>query len=215
MEWFKFFFADTLHIPTGPSWTDPDDTPSWFWDSISDAINSAISGLLQALFTPFNLIGTALDRIGEGISYIGNSIWSFFSEPLTDIWHSIQALPSAIVSGVREVLTFIFVPNEEYFASKFDEIQSNFVNKLEVDTSDLEKLKNVPEINLNNLSEFQGTIYGKRVKFVDFTFLNQYKSTFHNLVRGFIFPLLILYNMNQIYFLIRGVNLFGKSKGDD
>lgn len=155
-----------------------------------------------------------MDRIGEGISYIGNSIWSFFSQPLEDIWGTIKALPNIIITGIQDMLYYLFVPEEEYFLTKFNEIKSNFTNKLGVDVSELEKLKNVSEVDLNNLSFFEGTIFGKRVKFVDFTFLNQFKTRFHNLARGFIYPLLILYNLNQIYFLVRGANLFG-SKGDE
>jgi hypothetical protein len=215
MEWIWFFFTLTLRIPSGPGWTDPDDTPSWFWDSISDAIGEAIDGLLSALSAPFIIIGDALDAIGEGIEQLGLSIWSFFEQPLVDIWNEIVALPSVIMTNLNDMLSFLFVPGEQYFENKFNAIKTNFTAKIGVDADDLEGLQDATGANLDSISAFRGTVYGQSVKFVDFSFLDGILPAVHNLARGFVYPLLLLYNMNQVYFLIRGVNLIGKGKGED
>lgn len=162
---------------------------------------------------PFDIIGSALDRIGEGIANIGQRIWSYFAGPLSDIWNSIKELPGLIVSGIQDMLVFLFVPEEDFFSNKFHEIRESFTAKLGVDTSALDDLKNVSGIDLD--SGFEGSLYGQRVKFVDLSWFDEFKSKFHDVARGFIYPLLVLYNLNQIYFLIRGSYLFGKSKGDD
>ena len=212
MEWFKFFFADTLHIPTGPGWTDPDDTPSWFWDSISDAISNAIGGLLQALSAPFNIIGNALDRLGEGISSIANSIWSFFSQPLTDIWNAIKSIPSDIINMFRELLTSLFVPSDGYFTNKFTNIKSILDYKFGNIGDELEGLKNITSTDIQDI---KGTYMGYNVKFVDFSWLNSVKSTIHNIARGFIYPLLILFHLDNIIFLVRGKHYFRGGKNDN
>ena len=208
-----FLFVDRLYIAEGPGWTDPDDTPGWFWDSISDAISSAIDGLLQALSAPFVVIGNALDAIGEGIGQLASRVWAFFREPLEDIWNEIVSLPSRIFAGVQDILTFLFVPSEGYFAEKFGEVRASLTNKLGVDGGELDYLESADGVDLKNLSFFEGTIYGQNVKFVDMSFWDSIKPRIHSIARGFIYPLLGLYNMNQIYFLIRGVNLFGKGNG--
>lgn len=159
------------------------------------------------------MIGNALDRLGDGIASIGQRIWSFFAVPLSDIWSSIQRLPGLIVTGIHDVLVFLFVPEEDFFTGKFHEMRENLTAKLGVDTSALESFKNVSGTDLD--SGFEGTLYGQRVKFVDFSWFDDFKSKFHDLARGFIYPLLVLYNLNQIYFLIRGSYLFGRAKGDE
>ena len=218
-KWNWFFFAAHFSIPPGSGdsgsgseagWTDPDDTPVWFWDSIADAISEAIGGFLEALRSPFVVIGEAIDNLGEGIMNIGANIWSFFYEPLQDIWNGIVSLPSQIVSGIQEVFTFLFVPDEQYFQNKFNDIKTRFVAKIGVDGDDLEVLQGASGANLDSMDGFRGTIYGQSVKFVDFSFLDGILPAVHNLARGFVYPLLVLYNMNQVYFLIRGVKLFGK-----
>lgn len=146
---------------------------------------------------------------------LGANIWSFFYEPLQDIWESIQSLPDIIIGGINELLVMLFVPEEGYFENKFNDIRTTFISKIGVDVDDLEVLQDADGVNLDNLGAFSGTIYGQNVKFVDLSFLDEIKPMIHNLARGFIYPLLLLYNMNQIYFLIRGVNLFSRSKGDD
>ena len=213
MDWNWFFFADRLYISAEPGWTDPDDTPSWLWDYVGGLISEAIDGVLSVLFEPLSIIGNALDRIGGGIESLGNSIFSFFREPLQDIWNEIVSLPSRIFAGVQDVLTFLFVPSEGYFTQRFGEVRVSLTNKLGIDGGELDYLESVDGVDLNNLSFFEGTIYGQNVKFVDMSFWDSIKPRIHSIARGFIYPLLGLYNMNQIYFLIRGVNLFGKGNG--
>lgn len=146
---------------------------------------------------------------------LGGSIWSFFYEPLQDIWNGIVSIPGQILEGIQEVFTFLFVPDEQYFENKFNDIRTAFISKIGVDAEELERLEDADGVDLDDLSVFRRTIYGQSVKFVDLSFLDEIKPMIHNLARGFIYPLLLLYNMNQVYFLIRGVNLIGRSKGDE
>mgnify|MGYP000968442895 CR=1 FL=1 len=195
-----------------PGWEDPDDTPGWFWSSISNAINSAISGLLEVLFTPFNLIGTALDSIGEGISRIGNTIWSFFSQPLTDIWNAIKSIPGDIMNMFRELLTSLFVPSDGYFINKFNNIKILLDSKFGNVGQEIEGLKNVTSTDIQDIKSYY---MGCNVKFVDFSWLNSVKSTIHNIARGFIYPLLVLFHLDNIIFLIRGKHFFRGGKDDN
>ena len=207
MEWKRFFFTVSIcsedelgDDEDGPGWTDPDDTPGWFWSSIRSSINSALEGFLSLLSAPFNLIGEALDSVGEGIE---------------TVWNEIKDLPSKIANAISDLFSYLFVPGENFFSDKFNQIKEDFTNKVGLDASALDDLKDISSGDMADSGYFEGVINGKRVKFVDFSFMSGFITKFHDVVRGFVYPLLVLYNMNQIYFLIRGVDLFGRGKGDD
>lgn len=143
---------------------------------------------------------------------IGNSIWSYFIGPLTDIWDSIKSLPDLIVNGIQDILTFLFIPEDDYFAIRFEYLKDIFVSKIGVDGSELDNLKNVTTTNIGNLDIFNVNLMGHNVKIVDLSIFNNFISKFHNIARGFMYPLLLLFNLNQLYFLIRGEKLFGGVK---
>ena len=116
---------------------------------------------MEILSAPFNLIGNALDRLGEGISSIASSIWSFFSQPLTDIWNAIKSIPGDIINMFRELLTYLFVPTEDYFANKFNGIKSILDTKFGNIGGELEGLKNITSTNIKDI---EGTYMGVQCK---------------------------------------------------
>lgn len=150
-----------------------------------------------------------MDAIGTGIQNIAGGIWLRFQSALIDIWTSIVNLPFTLIDLLKSAIEYLFVPNEEYFAEKFDVIKTDFNNKIGVDGAVIEQLGNVSAESLVGLSDFQGMMYGKQVQFMNLDWLNSYLPRLHNLARGFIFPLLVFYNLNQVYLLVRGVNLYG------
>lgn len=106
------------------------------------------------------------------------------------------------------------MPEEDYFNNKFEKIKIKFLDRVGIDTTGFDELKDVSAEDING--HFEGTVFGKKVKFIDLSFLEGFLSKFHDLVRGFFYPLLIFYNMDQIYFLIRGTHLYkrGDAGGD-
>lgn len=102
------------------------------------------------------------------------------------------------------------MPEESYFNDKFEEIKIKFLDRVGIDTSGFDELKNVTAEDIH----FEGTVLGLNVKFVDLSFLEGFLSNFHDLVRGFFYPLLIFYNIDQIYFLIRGTHLYKRGDGE-
>lgn len=145
---------------------------------------------------------------------LGSNIWNKFKTPLFDIWQEIVGLPSTILAGIQDMFQFLFVPKPNYFTEKFNNMKISFDAKVKVDKEGIKQLGNVSSGSFTGISDFEGTVYGKKVKFVDLSWLDRYINRIHNLARGFMYPLMLLYNCNQIYFLIRGNHIFRIGKGD-
>lgn len=146
---------------------------------------------------------------------LGNNIFNKFKRPLQDIWTEIVSLPSKIVAGIQEMFKFIFVPKPNYFTDKFNNMKTSFDAKVKVDKDGIKQLGSVSSGSYTGISDFEGTVYGKRVKFIDLSWLDNYINRIHNLARGFMYPLMLLYNANQLYFLIRGNHIFSVSRKGD
>lgn len=110
------------------------------------------------------------------------------------------------------MLIFVFVPDDGYFTSNFENLKDLFLSKIGIDGSELDGLKNVTNTNLDSLNVFNVNIMGHNVKIVDLSIFNSFISRIHAIARGFMYPLILLYNLNQIYFLIRGKKIFGGDK---
>jgi len=110
------------------------------------------------------------------------------------------------------LLVSLFVPEQDYFNNKFEQIKSKFLDRVGIDTTGFEELKNVSAEDING--HFEGTVLGVNVKFIDLSFLEGFLSVLHGIVRGFFYPLLLFYNMDQIYFLIRGTHLYKRGDGE-
>lgn len=164
---------------------------------------------MEALWTPFDLIGRGLDHIGTGMYELSTNIFKKFSTPLSNIWQEIVNLPGTILSGIQEVFTFLFIPQEDYFSTKFSSMKDLFISKIGVSGNEFEELKSISSGSYNNIQEFKGTYMGKSVTFIDLSFLDNFIAKFHDIARGFMYPLLLIFNLNQVYFLIRGKKLFG------
>lgn len=122
----------------------------------------------------------------------------------------ITNITGGILNGLKDLLLSLFVPEQEYFNNKFEQIKIKFLDRVGIDTSSLDELKNVSPENIN----FEANLLGKDIKLIDLSFISVILPQFHNLIRGFFYPLLLFYNMDQIYFLIRGTHLY-KRGGDE
>lgn len=119
------------------------------------------------------------------------------------------AIPGRIVGGLTDAIKSLFIPSENYLADKFDTLQVAFKSKF----GSNEYLNSLSGFYSRSIEPFRINIYGKDVKIVDFNWFLSHLNTFHQIARGFMFPLMIFFNVNQIYFLVRGVNLWGTNRG--
>ena len=201
-------------------WEDIDD----FWTDIGGAISDAIDSALGFLVSPLQAIGTGLRNMGQGISGAIDSLAEFFTGGLTALKNALLSPINYIKdkfttlidyltpSSENFILKLAFVPDDDYFSDRFEIIKTNFVNKIGVDGTEINQLGEVTSQSLTGLSDFKGTVYGQEVEFLNFDWFTSYLPRIQNLARGFMFPLLLFYNLNQIYFLVRGVNLYGTGR---
>jgi len=78
-----------------------------------------------------------------------------------------------------------------------------------IDVTSVNGLKTVSNSGLKNIC---ATIFGSNISFVDFSLWTDILPNIHNILRGFIYPLMILFNLDMVYFLIRGTHFLGGGK---
>lgn len=157
------------------------------------------------------MIGEAIDRVGEGIESLTSGIWNKFKQPLLDIWNTIKGLPGLIEDKIKFALRELFIPSDGYFSNKLDEIEAQFVSKFNMD--DKSKLDDLMYLEGGGeIKDIEGEYMGYKVKFVDFSFLNGVKGTLQWIARGFIYPLLLMFHVDNIFYLVKGDRFFGRSE---
>lgn len=102
----------------------------------------------------------------------------------------------------------LFVPSDGYFTSKIDELIDTFERKFSRNEN-MDSLFSLKSVSASRAKNWTINIFGSSVTIVNFDTFYKFTNHFANIARGFFFPLLIFYNINQLYFLIRGVNLYG------
>lgn len=106
-----------------------------------------------------------------------------------------------------EILKTVFIPSNEYFQGKFNMIKTKLNDKLEY-AGLVAQIENLKVIKGSDLQDIEIDIMGVHAKILDAKYVNVVKAEIHEWVRGLMFILLLVYNINQIYLLIRGVPLF-------
>lgn len=129
-----------------------------------------------------------------------------------DIYESLVDLPNTIIGLLSSLLNTLFVPSSTYFSINFNTIKSNLESHLSINSfrSLMESIQNasagtLPDIKIN----MNGTEY----TFLSFSFFTPYLPTIKNWIKGFLGALMVLYNINQIYKLIRGGSLHDGTGG--
>ena len=121
-------------------------------------------------------------------------------------------LGKKIVELIGDLFNFLFIPEDDYFSNKFNEVKSALIHKLGYDNyiEIFGNLENINEGNINSISLENyklGSLIINFSNFIDISKISNYRETWFTWVRGVTFILLIIYNFNQIYKLIRGTNL--------
>ena len=171
---------------------------------------SFIGSILDYL-NPFSenfILKNVFTFLGEIISYINPFSENFFVYKLLEL--------------LGNLLKFLFVPSDGFFSNKIDNLKLKLSERLPYEdyVNMFETVKQVSSgdsisVGLNNYNFGNGLTYDNN-KFVDFSWITNYKETWYMWVRGVIFILLIIYNLNQIMKVLRGYNIGdGISKIED
>ena len=146
-------------------------------------------------------------------------------EPLTLLEHILKALNSLnpfsseflgykLIGLFGDLLKNLFVPSDNFFSDNVDNLKSEISQKMpysdylkifgsieNVSAEDNSISINMPEYKISD------NLTIKQDKFIDFSFVTKYREVWYSWVRGFVLIFLVIYNLNQISKLLRGVNI--------
>jgi hypothetical protein len=101
------------------------------------------------------------------------------------IVEAILTLPKMIIDLLGDMLTFLFVPRNDYFTSKFGEMKGSLFDKIPV----LGQINTLTESLMNHIGEsseqmpeFKITIYGESVNIIDFTPFATIRTLIHSII---------------------------------
>ena len=182
-----------------------------FFDKVVDAVvavGKAVLSLPGLIYDAFEYI---IQHLIDAVVAVAGAVWSFFKNPIGSIVDSFQSLldflgglVKALVDAIGELLKALFVPDDGYFDKKINALNKTLQSRIK--TQDYEELLHSLQLagraraGLPNLTV---TLWGQTVTVVDFGFYAKYQSTIYGWVRGVMFVLLLFYNVNNIYKLVR------------
>lgn len=187
--------------------------------AITNPIGTLLNIIIEANATNFADLIKSSDNVWETLINLPKNIFAPFIEPLTNLFNGttnifelLGKIPELIVDVFSVLLQGLFIPENEYFPNKFNEVKTALIGKLGYDgyIEIFGDLENVNEGNFNfiSLENYKvGDITINVSNFIDISRISKYRDTWFSWVRGVTFILLIIYNFNQIYKLIRGTNL--------
>lgn len=175
--------------------------------------------MLQSIFDFFkpliDFISWIIEFLGSLVSAIGKFIWSLFEGAINLIVGGISTLVDWVGSFFKflgDLLHDLFVPSEDFFDKEVGKLNTNLNSKINV--SELEN-----SLNVIKGAQSRAIIQPRAVSFfgvnleIDFMQgIEEHLSTIHFFIRAIVFVLLLRYNINNVYKLIRGSDLAG---GDD
>ena len=187
---------------------------TWF---LTDFIPDLIAGIGEILLSVFetmidailllpDFFSSIVEFLGSMLSYINPFSDNFFGYTLIELLYDLLVT----------VFKYLFVPDDDYFSSYFESLQ-NRLNEVFPFYDYLEQLEEV-ETNSTDISTsitISGiSIFGQSISssdYIDLSIFNNYKETWYTWCRVFIYILLVLYNINEVIKLMRGVNAFNGS----
>lgn len=118
-----------------------------------------------------------------------------------------------IIELLGELLKWLFIPSDNYFSNIQETLLSDLQTKLPYQSYinmfgtilDISVDGQMEDISINNYKV--GSLNINLPKFIDFSFITKYRSTWYSWVRGFVFIFLIVYHVNQLNKFLRGFNI--------
>lgn len=138
----------------------------------------------------------------------------FFSNPLesiinvlTSILEFFGGLVESLINALSSLLQYLFIPEEDYFDNMIGMLSDTLNERIK--TQDYQELLESLQVSTraSSLPNMTATFFGQKVTIVDMSIYSNYQSTIYSWVRGTMFILLLFYNVNNIYKLIRGGSL--------
>lgn len=183
-----------------------------------EVVTGPFEQVIQWLVSPLRSIGDGLNQLGQGIS----NVISIIRDKITDLldtiksWFvftddSVNSQSDGVDHGVIgnffvNAFKYMFVPSDDFLSATFNSFKSSFEEKMGYEnyTNFINQFQNVGSGTLDNVDV---NIMGVNATIINFSPMKSILTTLQDYLRGFIFAMLVLYNINQVYKLIRGTSL--------
>lgn len=158
-----------------------------------------------------------MEFLGGLISGIGNFVWSLFEGGINLIIGGITTIVDwvgSFFSFLGNLLKDLFVPEDTYFKNNTNSLNVELKAKLGTEeyTNTLNSLTRVSRSGLNDI---KANLFGLELTIVPLSLITPIIPTIQNWTRGFMFVFIILWQVNNVYKLIRGTSFinFNGTKG--
>lgn len=196
-------------------------------DSIWDGINNIgqwFSNLITNLGQWFADLGAS---IGEWFTNLITNLGQWFSnaiDNIVDFKDSVIEWFAGFFIWLWELFLGLFIPDYQgtstlaegtesvgYFARKNNELLDLLQSKLKYNEliNPWTSIKNITSSTPPNIT---CTLYGQTFTIIDWSYMLEFRPTIYFWVRGFYYPLFLIYQYNQVYKLIRGSSYVGNGK---
>lgn len=144
--------------------------------------------------------------VWDFVKEIPGQVWGFFENAFStvtgvvqNIFNSVVQIPDKILDGLK----WLFIPSEDEINKSIQTLSNTFKATFGVDSYDISNIFGTE----TEIADQQATIsvggYEFTLTVFNVKYLVRAISTFRPVIRGFIVFLLILYNINQFFALIR------------
>lgn len=175
---------------------------------IPDAnITDGITGIWDGIKALPGDIADALSGVGDFILDIPSDI----TDGVTGIWDGIKSLPGLIADAFRELLKELFLPDAAFFNNWNNKFHLMLADKLPYDTYN-NFFDDLKEISRSKLKDITINIYGQECTVLSFKWYYNNEDTINDWIRGIMFVVLVFFNINQMYKLIRNSSLYKVDK---
>ena len=177
-----------------------------FLTSIVSWLQSCAESLIQIPVAIWDNVKNIPAMVWDFVKEIPGQVWGFFENAFStvtgvvqNIFNSVVQVPDKILDGLK----WLFVPSEDKINKSIQTLSNTFKATFGVDSYDISNIFGTE----TEIADQQATIsvggYEFTLTVFNVKYLVRAISTFRPVIRGFIVFLLILYNINQFFALIR------------
>ena len=169
-------------------------------------MQSCAESLIQIPTSIWDNVKNIPAMVWDFVKEIPGQVWGFFENAfltvtgvVQNIFNSVVQIPDKILDGLK----WLFVPSEDKINKSIQTLSNTFKSTFGVDSYDISNIFGTE----TEIADQQATIsvggYEFTLTVFNVKYLVRAISTFRPVIRGFIVFLLILYNINQFFALIR------------
>ena len=159
--------------------------------------------------------GTAVPDVPAEGGILGTlqGLWDWLKGILQQILQGILSIPASIAQAIKAILEALFVPEVGFLEDAFEQALAPLKAKMPIDVY-MELLGRLKNVGAKELQDVQVVLYGQTVTILSWRYYKEHKAIFDNIIRGFAFVLLLLYNVNNVHKFFRNRGLLdGDSRG--